>query len=75
MYEPENMNQWGYCIHTESPMEVKNLVKNKTYVITFCPVDCVMNEWRTMSECPDCWGGDTKPKRSLANRSNITNRI
>ena len=75
MYEPENMKQSDYCIHTESPMEVKNLVKNKTYVITFCPVDCVMSVWRTLQECPDCWGGDTKLNRSLAATSNINNRI
>ena len=75
MYEPESMKQSDYCIHTESPMEVKNLVKNKTYVITFCPVDCVMSEWRTLQECPDCWGGDSKLNRSLAATGNINNRI
>ena len=38
-------------------------------------VDCVMKEWRTMHECPDCWGGDTNLIRSLAATSNIKNRI
>ena len=38
-------------------------------------VDCVMSEWQTLQECPDCRGGDTKLNRSLAATSNINNRI
>ena len=75
MYEPENMKQSDYCIHIESPMEVKNLVKNKNDTIDFCPVDCVMTEWTVTHACPDCWGGDSKLNRSLASTSNINNRL
>ena len=71
MYEPENMKQSDYCIHTESPLEVKNMVKNKNYIITFCPVDCVMTEWKLIHYCPDCWGGEYNITRSLAATSNI----
>ena len=75
MYEHANMTQSDYCIHTESPMEVKNLVKNKNYIITFCPIDCVTTEWKLSHSCPDCWGGDTSLTRSLAATSNINNII
>ena len=75
MDNPENMKQDDYCVHTESPREVKDLVKNKTYIITFCPVDCVMTEWSMTDTCPDCWGGDTNLNRSQAHESNINNRI
>ena len=52
-----------------APRELKDKVKNKTYIITFCPIDCVMKEWTIMSQCPDCWGGDTNLNRSLADTS------
>ena len=71
----KTMNQSDYCVHTESPMEVKNLVKNKKYIITFCPIDCVMTEWRLTHFCPNCWGGNTTLTRSMAATSNINNII
>ena len=74
------MTQSDYCIHTESPMEVKNLVKNKNYIISFCPpvdypLDCVLTEWELHHACPDCWGGDINLTRSQAAESNINNII
>ena len=66
---------WANVIYEWPYREVKNLVKNKTYIITFCPVDCEMSEWRLSHFCPDCWGGDTNLNRSQASTSNINNRI
>ena len=69
------MSQSDLCIHTESLMEMKNMVKNKNYIITFCPIDCVTTEWRLNHFCPDCWGGNTNLTRSLAATRNISNII
>jgi len=66
MYKPGNMMQKDYCIHKESSKELKDKVKNKTYIITFCPIDCVMGEWSKPKMCPECWGGDTNLNRTEA---------
>ena len=75
MSKLDKSKKWANVIYEWPSREVKNLVKNKTYIITFCPVDCEVTDWKISHTCPPCWGGDTNQNRSMANESNINKRI